>query len=229
MSKLTAMTSARGLVAASLLGLLLAGPSSLQARQREVAPKEGDLLVYYCQNLALVTVRVLPKRVEVITPSRRIMLAETTEPSLARFTDGSVTLSELGELVRLEEPGAVSWCRIDPVEVPWQDARLRGIDFRAAGDPAWSLEIDNGVAMEFAAGQGAARVVTKFPPAELSGKDTRMTLTATSGSHALGVIAERRICHHAGSTMTLSVTVTLDGRAYTGCGRLLAAESPLPK
>ena len=229
MSKLAAMTSPRGLVAASLLGLLLAGPSPVEAWQRDVAPKEGDLLVYYCQNLALVTVRVLPKRVEVITPNRRIMLTETTQPSPARFTDGSVTLSELGELVRLEEPGAVSWCRIDPVEVPWQDARLRGIDFRAAGDPAWSLEIDNGVAMEFAAGQGAARVVTKFPPAELSGKDTRMTLTATSGSHALAVIAERRICHHAGSTMTLSVTVTLDGRAYTGCGRLLAAESPLPK
>ena len=185
--------------------------------------------MYYCQNLALVTVRVLPKRVEVTTPNRKIMLTETTQPSTARFSDGSVTLSELGELVRLEEPGSVSWCRIDPVEVPWQDARLRGIDFRAAGDPAWSLEVDNGVATEFATGEGAARIVTKFPPAALSGKETRMTLTATSGSHALAVVAERRICHHAGSTMTLSVTLTLDGRTYTGCGRLLAAESPVPK
>jgi hypothetical protein len=53
-----------------------------------------------------------------------------------------------------------------------------------------------------------------------------MTMTATSGSHTLAVVAERRICNHAGSTMTLSVTVTLDGRAYSGCGRMLVSESP---
>jgi hypothetical protein len=230
MSKLTAMTSTRGIVAASCLGLLLAGPSSsVGAQQREVAAKSGDLLVYYCQNLSLVTVRVLPKGVEVATANRRVMLTETPQPSVARFSDGSVTLSELGELVRLEEPGSVSWCRIDLVEVPWQDARLRGIDFRAAGDPMWSLEVDDGVAAEFATGQGASRVVTKFPGVPLGGKETRLTMTAASGAHTIAVVAERRICHYAGSTMTLSVTVTLDGRTYAGCGRLLAAESPVPK
>jgi hypothetical protein len=224
------MTSTRFIVAASCLGLLLAGhPASVNTQQREVAPKDGDLLVYYCQNLSLVTVRVLPKRVEVTTANRKVTLPETTQPSLARFSDGSVTLSELGELVRLEEPGSVSWCRIDPVEVPWQDARLRGVDFRAAGDPMWSLEINEGVAAEFATGQGASRVVTKFPGLPLGGKETRLTMNAASDAHTIAVVAERRICHHAGSTMTLSVTVTLDGRTYTGCGRLLAAESPVPK
>jgi hypothetical protein len=56
-----------------------------------------------------------------------------------------------------------------------------------------------------------------------------MTMNATSGSHALAVVAERRICHYAGSTMTLSVTVTLDGRSYSGCGRMLVSESPESK
>ena len=113
--------------------------------------------------------------------------------------------------------------------MPWQDARLRGIDFRAAGDPAWSLEIDNGVATEFAVGEGAARAITKFPAVALGGKDSRMTMSATSGAHTLAMVAERRICHYAGSTMTLSVTVTVDGRAYTGCGRMLVSESPESK
>lgn len=228
MTTLAAKMSLRRIVTASLALVVLTATPPV-ALSQQVKAKDGDLLVYYCQNLAILTVRVLPKRVEVTTANRKLMLTETAQPSPARFSDGSATLSELGELVRFEEPGAVSWCRIEPAEVPWQDARLRGIDFRAAGDPAWSLEIDNGVATEFAAGEGAARVVTKFPAVALSGKDSRMTLTATSGSHKLAVVAERRICHHAGSAMTLSVTVTFDGRTYSGCGRMLVSESPESK
>ncbi len=222
------MTSLSNIVAASFTLVALTGTSSL-ANAQQPSPKDGDLLVYYCQNLALLTVRVFPKRVEVTTANRKATLTEAAQPSPARFSDGSATLSDLGELVRFEEPGAVYWCRIEPEEVPWQDARLRGIDFRAAGDPAWSLEIDNGVASEFAAGEGSARVVTKFPAVAIGGKDSRMTMTATSGAHTLAMVAERRICRYAGSTMTLSVTVTVDGRAYTGCGRMLASESPESK
>lgn len=222
------MTWLRRFTAAPFLFVMLTSTPSFAGSQ-PVTAKDGDLLVYYCQNLAILTVRVFPKRVEVTTANRKATLIESAQPSTVRFSDGSVTLSDLGELVRLEEPGAVYWCRIEPVEVPWQDARLRGIDFRAAGDPAWSLEIDNGVATEFGAGEGAARVVTKFPAVALAGKDSRMTMTATSGSHTLAVVAERRICHHAGSTMTLSVTVTFDGRTHSGCGRMLVSESPESK
>ncbi len=228
MSTLTMMTSLRSFVVASITLVALTCTSSVASAQ-QMTPKDGDLLVYYCQNLALLTVRVFPKRVEVTTANRKAVLTEAAQPSPVRFSDGSATLSDLGDLVRYEEPGAVYWCRIEPVEVPWQDAKLRGIDFRAAGDPAWTLEIDNGVATEFAVGQGAARVVTKFPAVALGGKDSRVTMTAASGSHALAVVAERRICHHAGSTMTLSVTVTMDGRTYSGCGRMLVSESPESK
>lgn len=218
----------RRILIASLLFAVLAS-SPVLARAQQAAAKDGDLLVYYCQNLAIVTVRVFPARVEVTTANRKATLVETVQPSAVRYSDGSLTLSGLGELVRLEEPGAVSWCRLEPAEIPWQEARFRGIEFRAAGDPAWSLEIDSGVAVEFAEGQGAARVVTKFPPVPISAKDTSLTFTTTSGPHALAVAAEQRPCHHSGSTMTLSVTVMLDGKTYRGCGRRLAPEPPEPK
>jgi putative lipoprotein len=149
--------------------------------------------------------------------------------SAVRYSDGSVTLSGLEEYVRLEEPGAVYFCRSIPAEVPWQEARFRGIEFRAAGDePPWSLEVDSGVVVEFATGLGDARTVRKFPPAELTGTETRMTLAAVAGSVSLSVVAERRVCTLAGSTMTLSVTVTIDGKTYRGCGRPLIAPLPEP-
>ena len=145
-----------------------------------------------------------------------------------RYSDGVVTLSGLEDFIRLEEPGTVYFCQSMPAEVPWHEARFRGIDFRAAGDePAWSLEVDSGVAVEFATGLGTARTVTKFPPAQLSGTDSRMTLTAVSGPLSLAVLAERRVCSLAGSTMTLMVTVTLNGKTYSGCGRPLTP--PLPE
>jgi uncharacterized membrane protein len=188
----------------------------------QVTAADGEWLIYSCHNLSLLKVRVYQARVEVQTATRKATLTETPTPSAARYTNGTVTLSGLDEYVRLEEPGAVYWCRKIPGEAPWHEASLRGIDFRAAGDdPAWSVEVDSGIGVEFGAGLGAARTVTRFPPAELKGDERRMTLSARSASHALTLVAEQRVCQQAGNTMTLSVTVTLDGKTYSGCGRAL--------
>lgn len=220
------MTWLRNIVAASFVTLLLAS-HAFAGNARQVTTKDGDLLVYYCHNLSVLTVRVFPKRVEVETESRKATLAEVPPPSPVRYSDGTLTLSSLEEQVRFDDPGGAYFCRSAPIEVPWQESRFRGIEFRAAGeDPEWSLEIDSGVAVEFATGAGSARTVTKFPPAELVGKDSRMTLTAATGTHSLAVVTERRVCNLAGSTMTLAVTVTLDGKTYRGCGRPLTP--PLP-
>jgi putative lipoprotein len=222
------MTSLRRIVAASFLIVGMIATTTVGGSQKVIA-KDGDVLVFYCQNLAIATVRVFPNRVEVETPSRRATLVETPPSSAVRYSDGSVTLSGLEEYVRLEEPGAVYFCRSIPAEVPWQEARFRGIEFRAAGDePPWSLEVDSGVVVEFATGLGDARTVTKFPPAELTGPDSRRTLVAVAGSVSLSVVAERRVCTLAGSTMTLSVTVTIDGKTYRGCGRPLIPPLPEP-
>jgi hypothetical protein len=212
-------------VASLLLGLLLA-PDAL-AGARQAAAKDGNVLVYYCHNLSIVTVRVFPKRVEVETEARRATLVETTPESPVRYSNGSMTLSDLAEQVRLEEPGAVYFCRSLPSEVAWQEARFRGIEFRAAGDnPSWSLEIDSGVAIEFTSGQGDTRSVTRFPPAKFAGTDARMTLAALSGSLSLAVLAERRVCTLGESVMTLTVTITLNGKTYSGCGRTLPPTLP---
>ena len=220
------MTSLRHIVAGSFLLVAQSGIATVGGFQRPI-PQDGNVLVYYCQNLSIATVRVLPKRVEIETATRKATLVETAPPSAVRYTDGVVTLSGLGEHVRVEEPGAVYFCQSMPAEVPWQEARFRGIEFRAAGDdPQWSLEIDSGVSVQFATGLGAARTVTKFPPAELTGTDSRTTLTAVSGPLSLAVLVERRVCNLAGSTMTLAVTVTLNGKTYRGCGRPLTSTLP---
>jgi putative lipoprotein len=217
------MTALRPIVATWLL-LVTSTPSAADAPQPMA--QEQKLMVYYCQNLAVLTVRVFPKRVEVTGATRKATLAEMVPPSPVQYSDGTATLSGLDEYVRFEEPGVSYWCRSMPVEVPWQQARLRGIEFRAAGEsPDWSLEIDSGVSVEFAIGSGAARVATKFPPVKIEGKDSLTMLTMRSGSHSLAVATEQRNCQIGESTMTLSVTVTFDGKTYSGCGRRLESDA----
>ena len=82
-----------------LLGLLPARDAVAESRQ--AAAKDGDVLVYYCHNLSIVTVRVFPKRVEVETEAGNATLVETAPPSPVRYSNGSMTLSGLAEQVRI--------------------------------------------------------------------------------------------------------------------------------
>jgi uncharacterized membrane protein len=218
------MTSSR-IAAVSLALACMAAPDAAGAGQQPA--QDQNLRVYYCNNLAIVTVRAFPDRVEVTTPARSASLplterSEAKGESKGQYTNGTVTLSGLEDRIRLEEPGITYWCQSLPAEVPWQGARFRGIDFRAAGsNPEWTLEVDSGVSVEFATGQGASRVVTKFPSAALTSSEKGNVLAAKSGTHSLTVVSQKGLCEHAGSTMTLSVSVTLDGKTYSGCGRNL--------
>ncbi len=44
--------------------------------------------VYYCQDLATITVRVVPKGVEVTTATRKVRLSEAEKASVATTFDG---------------------------------------------------------------------------------------------------------------------------------------------
>ena len=189
------MTRLKPLRCAVMTAIFLVTGDLSAGAQVSITPEEV-VRVYYCHNLATLTVRVLPNEVEVIVMERKTRLTKVASSSSVLYSNGTATLSGLEEYVRFEDSGANYWCRNSPSEAPWQAARLRGIEFRAVGDdPEWSLEIDSGVAAEFSTGRGTARIVTAFPSAELDSKSGRMKLAIRSGSHTLAVIAEPRICH----------------------------------
>jgi Uncharacterized protein conserved in bacteria len=177
-------------------------------------------LVYDCQNLATVTVRVYPDSVEVRSAGESPIVLPLVDTSPVRYANDTTTLSGLTEYVRIDGPLGHLVCRSAPAEGPWEEARLRGIDFRAAGDDAdWTLEIDEGVRIEFVANHGATRLVGV--PAQTQTSARRMLVAATSDGHALQVAIERRTCTNSAGTTTQSAAITLDGNTYVGCGRVL--------
>lgn len=108
--------------------------------------------------------------------------------------------------------------RIDP----WQNARERGIDFRAVGqEPGWYIEVDH---------EGSIHLVWDYMERELTmpavqpvTAQGRTTYTATSSAQRLTVVIEDRPCSDvmSGAPYPNTVVATIDGRELHGCGQFL--------
>jgi uncharacterized membrane protein len=105
---------------------------------------------------------------------------------------------------------------------PWDDARNRGVDFRAIGqEPGWMLEIDNEKSIYVLADYGEKKVTT---PAAAPRDSAGMTIyDVTTDAHRLTIRIQPLPCADAmsGEQMTHTVTFNLDGTEYRGCGRSL--------
>jgi len=97
--------------------------------------------------------------------------------------------------------------------------RLDDADFRALGqEPGWLMDIANGDKILLVMDYGERRL--EFPyaaPDTTSGRDV-YDITA-SGHHLLAVI-EKKPCNDSmsGRPFVATVTVTVDGKEYNGCG-----------
>jgi uncharacterized membrane protein len=178
-------------------------------------------LVYECQNLSRVVVRIGVESVEVSLPGEAPAVLPLVDSHPVRYANASMTISGLEEYVRIDGPPGHLVCRSAPSEVPWEEARARGVEFRAlGGSPEWTLEIDDGVRAEFVADRGTVHVVG-VPITERTVDDRRMVASVRTAGSTLRIVMERRICMNAAGVTTTAATITLDGRTFTGCGRVL--------
>ena len=105
---------------------------------------------------------------------------------------------------------------------PWEEAKSRGIEFRAVGnEPGWFLEIDQEKWMRLLYAYGERTATTPVPMPTVDAGVTRFQ--ATGGGHALDVRISDGPCSDGMSDeqYPLSVSVTIDGTALRGCGRWL--------
>ena len=116
----------------------------------------------------------------------------------------------------------------DRALAPWDGIFFeleRESDFRAVGqEPGWLLEIRNGREIRLISDYGADTAVTPLPPAETDSATGARSYHAVTGARDLRVVIQPTPCTDAmsGQPYETTVTVTLDGRSYSGCG------GPLP-
>lgn len=169
---------------------------------------------------AIVSVVFLRDRAVLALPERDLALEQAVSASGARYAGDGAVFWNKGDEATLELDGTTRSCRELPN--PWQQARERGIDFRAVGqEPGWLLEIDRDGAMRLLYDYAEREATVPTPAPVASGG--RATYTADTGEHALTVVVEERRCQDvmSGEPFPRSVTVTIDGRELRGCGRAL--------
>ena len=116
----------------------------------------------------------------------------------------------------------------DRALAPWDGIFFelsRDSDFRAVGqEPGWLLEIRHARQMRLITDYGADTVVTPVPAAETDSATGDRTYYTIAQGHDLRVLIQPTACIDvmSGEPYETTVTVTLDGRAYHGCG------GPLP-
>lgn len=113
-------------------------------------------------------------------------------------------------------------CRSLAASGPWAEAQQQGLDFRAAGnEPGWYLEIAEGDSLVMVADYGQRRVVIPTPAPETD--DDSTVYAVPTEAHDLRVVITPMPCQDSmsGQSFEATVTVTLDGRTYEGCGRSL--------
>ena len=105
---------------------------------------------------------------------------------------------------------------------PWEAARARGVTFRAVGnEPGWMLEIIDGKEVLMLADYGEKRVITPAPaPLDEPSTGDRLYAIRTE-AHRLDIRIAALRCQDgmSGFEFPATVTATLDGQSYHGCGR----------
>ena len=100
-----------------------------------------------------------------------------------------------------------------------QAERLDNADFRAIGnEPAWHMDIASGEKILLVTDYGEHRY--EFPFVKPDSSMARRSYDITASSHHLTAVIEEKPCSDSmsGRAFVATVTVTVDGQEYTGCG-----------
>lgn len=156
-------------------------------------------------------------------PDRTVRLPRAIAASGSKYSDGDLTLWSRGETATLTGTDrATAHCRLREAAGAWEDARLRGIDFRAVGrTPEWVLEIDRGDSVYLTLEDRAAPIILPAPVAAFDPESEQTIYRVRSKSHTLVVTVYGDPCDepNGGERFLSAVAVRLDDRELQGCGR----------
>ncbi len=209
--------------------LVLSGCAGAETRDTSVAQVDdfqpdsrplGKTFVYECTGMDFIS-RVGPGQMALWLEDRYIILSQVRSASGTKYVEGDVVFWSKGDEVLLEVDGRrYSDCEINHARAPWEDARRRGVDFRAVGnEPGWHLEIREGENLLYVGDYGASRIL--LPQPTMTASDGERVYTAGEGDEMVRVVVTDSFCTDTmkGNQFPLTVQLQYQGRDYQGCGR----------
>lgn len=179
-------------------------------------------LVYECPGYEFVT-RLGPGEMALWYEDNYVILSQVRSASGAQYEEGDIIFWNKGEESRLSVgERTYTNCVVVPKRGPWEDARRRGVDFRAFGqEPGWELEIQEGRHLLFVGDYGMNRVMLSDPGVIQEGQ-MKVYDGAESG-YQLRIEIVDEICNDTmrGDSFPSRVSVFSNGKRFRGCGRSL--------
>jgi membrane-bound inhibitor of C-type lysozyme len=190
-------------------------------------PDQSDAktYVYECSDGYGFVARIQMEKVWLFLPEKTISLPHVLSGSGAKYSEDQITYWSKGDEALLEIGDEKhTKCKNNRAMAIWEDAKLRGVDFRAIGnEPGWNLEIIKSNKIVFVGDYGQQRYefITTEPSIDPQSRTTAYDVQ--NDTHELSVIIKGRRCRDtmSGEQFETTVTVILDGKKYRGCGKAL--------
>ena len=193
--------------------------------QANAPGRAGQTFVYECGDGTQFTARVEGEKVWLFLPLATVSLPHVEAASGAKYTDGSTLFWSKGETALLERDGHErTECRNNRSKAIWEDAKLRGADFRAIGnEPGWNLELSRSYGIVFVTNYGSDRFTFALPEPVSDPKAGTTVYIVSADGHKLSILLATGPCMDTMSDeeYETKVKVTFDGTELNGCGRPL--------
>ena len=187
--------------------------------------RDAKTFVYECSDGYDFVARIQEEKVWLFLPEKTISLPHVPSGSGAKFSEAQITYWSKADEAFIEIGDEKHTdCKNNRALAIWEDAKLRGVDFRAIGnEPGWNLEIIQNEKIVFVGDYGQKRYAfsTTGPSTDQQSRTT--VYEAQNDKHDLSVIIIGRRCHDtmSGEAFETTVNVILDGKIYRGCGKAL--------
>ncbi len=214
-----------------LLCLSLAGCGAGNA-VREVPSQPGDFnpdarplaktFVYDCNGYEFIA-RLGPGEMALWLPDQYVVVSQVRSASGALYEEGDISFWSKGDEAMLTiGDQAYMNCHLQPERVPWEDARRRGVDFRAVGnEPGWHLEIQEGRQLLLVLDYGMQRILVP-DPVMIENDSSRVYQKSDGGRDMqVEIIGQDCVDTMSGEQFPYRVLVSVEHRHYEGCGQYL--------
>jgi putative lipoprotein len=152
-------------------------------------------------------------------------LPQVRAASGVRYEDATMLFWTKGDSAAIQrKPGNATECRENRALSLLEDARVRGITFRAVGnEPGWLLEIGPENRVMFEDGYGSMRVVFQSLTPRNNTQPGVTIYENTSSAYRMKITLRQQICADTMSdeTFTHTVDIEVEGAKRRGCGRAL--------
>jgi putative lipoprotein len=199
-------------------------PWEWRSGKQEMQP-HWQTFAYTCAGGYSFVARIEGEKIWLFLPAQTLSLPHVPSGSGAKYGDGAVTFWTKGEQALLEiDQETHRDCNNNRSRAIWEDAKLRGVDFRATGnEPGWHLELQADRQSIFVGEYGERLIEFATPKPIVKQQERGTTYKAQAEGLLIKTIIEGRPCTDSmsGQQFEATVTVEVDGKLYRGCGKAL--------